>query len=426
MKKRTWTRRCASSLIVATAVAGVLSACGSSSSNGGTSSSPAASADASATTSGGATGATIHTPLGTVDVNKVYAPGVPSLAQLYKSTETAPPASSPPIAKKKFVVFLSCGQQAAGCSTPAANVGKVAKMVGWKYGIVDGQLGANNGYPTAMDQAIAEKPNAIVLWGENCTDLEPAIKSADAAHIAVIGAGSADCSDPYTPGGPQKPLYAGHVIFNPTAQTIGQLYQQIGQEQGAAAVDAAQGKAQVIRPVTSAVSFAQWEQAGQDSMLKKCSGCKVLSNEKWSPGQQVPNGPVAQAFTTDLTKYPTANVALLPFDSFATTTGLAKAEVDAGRNRSMYTSAAEGYADGMALIKQGNQGLQSMPSYDANWIAWATVDEINRLFSHKALVPEGVGVRLVDATHNMPPAGKDYTSPIDYASAYKKAWGLSQ
>jgi ribose transport system substrate-binding protein len=422
MKKRTWTRRCASSLMVATALAGVLSACGSSSS----SSSGAASANAAATTSGAATGATVQTPLGAVDVNKVYAPGVPSLAQLYKSTETAPPTSSPPIAKNKFVVFLSCGQQAAGCSTPAANVGKVAKMVGWRYGIVDGQLDANNGYATAMGQAIAEKPNAIVLWGENCTDLEQAIKSADAAHIAVIGAGSADCSDPYTPGGPQKPLYAGHVIFNPAAQTIGQLYQQIGQEQGAAAVDAAQGKAQVIRPFTSAISFEQWEQAGQDSMLKKCSGCKVLSNENWSPGQNLPNGPLAQAFTADLTKYPTANVALLPFDSIATTTGLAKAIVAAGRNRSMYTVAAEGYADGMALIRQGDQGLQSMPSYDANWIAWATIDEINRLFNHKPLVPEGVGVRLVDATHNMPPAGKDYTSPIDYASAYKKAWGLSQ
>src|SRR4051812_34798082 len=113
-------RRCASGGLVAMALAGVLSACGSSSSNGGSSASDSASSGAKAS------GSTIQTPLGAVDVNKVYVPGVPSLADLYKSTETAPPASSPPIANDKFVVFLSCGQQAAGCSTPAANVGKVA------------------------------------------------------------------------------------------------------------------------------------------------------------------------------------------------------------------------------------------------------------------------------------------------------------
>jgi ribose transport system substrate-binding protein len=78
----------------------------------------------------------------------------------------------------------------------------------------------------------------------------------------------------------------------------------------------------------------------------------------------------------------------------------------------------------MALIRQGTAGLQAMPSYSAKWIAWATIDEINRIFNHQPLVPEGVGIRLVDATHNMPPAGQDYDSPIDYAGAYKKAWGL--
>ena len=62
-----------------------------------------------------------------------------------------------------------------------------------------------------------------------------------------------------------------------------------------------------------------------------------------------------------------------------------------------------------------------------------SVDLDRREVSHSARsageifreAPEGVGVRLVDATHNMPPAGQDYTSPVDFASGYKKAWGLS-
>jgi ribose transport system substrate-binding protein len=424
-------KQCMSSIILTIALAGALAACGSSSTKGSSSSTGSASSSSTGSASSSSTGsasaaasASLQTPLGTVPVDKVYFPGVPSLAQLYKAGETAPPTSSPPIAKKKFVIFVSCGQAVSGCSTPASNVGKVAKLVGWKYAVTDGALDVNNGYTTAMDQAIAEKPDAIVLWGENCSDFTQAVKNADAAHIAVFGAGSDDCSDRYNSGGPGPALYAGHVIFNPAAPTIGQLYEQIGEEQAAAAIDVSEGKAQIIRPSTSAISFAQWENAGEDAVLKKCAGCKVLANVSWSPGGQVPNGPLYQQFATELSKYPTANVSLLTFDSMADSTGLSKAIVVAGRNRNMYTVAAEGYAAGMALIRQGNAGLQAEPSYSANWIAWATIDELNRYFNHKPLVPEGIGVRFVDATHNMPPAGQDYNSPINYEQDYKKAWGL--
>jgi ribose transport system substrate-binding protein len=418
MKFQTPSRRAASGMVAVMAMAGLLSACGSSSSDSD------ATANATTSKSESSAATTMKTPLGDVDVTKSYAPGVPSFADLYKSTETAPPSSSPPIAKGKSVVFLSCGQQAAGCSTPAKNVGTVAKLVGWKYSVVDGQLGANNGYQKAMEQAIAQKPDAIVLWGENCTDVKQSILSANAAGIKVFGAGSSDCDDKYTPSGPQKALFAGNVIFNPEAKTIGELYKQIGQSQAAAAINASQGKAQVMRPVTDTISFAQWETEGQDEMLKRCSGCKVVAEQKYSPGEIGPTGPLIQKFTSDLTKYPDANTTLLAFDSFTTTGGFSKAIVQAARANKMYTAAAEGYSDGMALIRQGNQGLQSMPSYSADWIAWATVDELNRLFNNQPLVPEGIGVRLVDATHNLPPEGKDYQSPVDFASAYKKAWGI--
>ena len=116
MKIRFWSRRYAASLILATALAGVVSACGSTSSSGRRAVKGGERIDrvierrrqASAPSSG----ASNQSPLGTVAVNKVYVPGVPlSSAQLYKSNETAPPTTSPPIAKGKFVVFVSCGQQ---------------------------------------------------------------------------------------------------------------------------------------------------------------------------------------------------------------------------------------------------------------------------------------------------------------------------
>jgi len=397
-------------VIVAAVLAGVVSA--------GLSSTSGASSPKGVAASGGPT---VKTPLGTVSVNKVYVPGVPSLAQLYKSTETTPPATSPPIAPGKSVVWMSCGQTANGCAGPAADFAKVAKLVGWKYSVVDGALDVNNGYATAMAQAIAEKPDAIVLWGENCADVKQAVIAADAAHILVFGAGSADCSDRFTPGGAEAALYGGHVIFNKSATNISKLYEQIGEQQAAAAIDASKGHARIIRD-TFQGGFGLWEQAGQDAVLKKCSACSVVADIPWTPAQSAPGGSLFQGFNTDLAAHPEANVAMFSFDSICTGLALCKAIVDAKRSNHMYVIAAEGYAAGMTLIRE-HAGLQAEPSYDAVWASsWATADELNRLFNHKPLVPEGSGVRVVDATHNLPPSGSDYISPVNYQSAYKKIW----
>jgi hypothetical protein len=39
--------------------------------------------------------------------------------------------------------------------------------------------------------------------------------------------------------------------------------------------------------------------------------------------------------------------------------------------------------------------------------------------------PEGVGFRPVDKTHNLPPAGSGYISPVDFKAAYAKTWKTS-
>jgi hypothetical protein len=60
-------------------------------------------------------------------------------------------------------------------------------------------------------------------------------------------------------------------------------------------------------------------------------------------------------------------------------------------------------------------------------MAWGAIDTINRYFNKSSQVPQGVGYRVIDASHNLSPEGKDYTPPnppIDLSGTYLKSWGV--
>ena len=37
-------------------------------------------------------------------------------------------------------------------------------------------------------------------------------------------------------------------------------------------------------------------------------------------------------------------------------------------------------------------------------------------------VPEGIGIQIIDATHNLPAAGQNWVDPVNYKADYEKAW----
>jgi hypothetical protein len=48
-----------------------------------------------------------------------------------------------------------------------------------------------------------------------------------------------------------------------------------------------------------------------------------------------------------------------------------------------------------------------------------------RLLDHDPAVDEGMGIQIVDATHNLPASGQNYSAPISYKADYLKIWGVS-
>lgn len=397
------------------AVAPVVAACGSSSSNSEAQGKPAASAESSSSTQASSSEAESS---GEPEPNKAYAPGVPTLNELYKGTEEAPPTSGPPAKKGASVIFLSCGLESPGCAAPAREMASAAKVLGWKYRIINGRLDTNNAYDTGMREAIAAKPSAIVMEGIGCSELTQPLREAKAAKIPVAAIEGVDCSDPKIGG---EKLFSIPIIYNKHAASTPEWYEQFGDNQAAYLIDATEGHAKVIRTEFEG-TFGVYQAEAQAREFKKCSGCEVLATLPFESSEQEPNGPLYQKFTTTLVKYPQANAILMTFDTDVVTAGLAKAVLDSGRAKELTVVGGEADAAGLELLREGKGTQAEGGSHDVRWLAWASADEINRYLQKEPAVPEGVGFVVVDKSHNLPPEGHNYETKVPYQEAYEKIW----
>lgn len=385
----------------------VVSACGSSKSKG---------TESTASSSSGAT----SNAAAAANPNKVYAPGVPTLAELYKGNEHAPPTTGPKVKKGVSVVFVSCGQEAPGCAGVPDAMGEPAQKLGWSFRIINGKLNTNNGWPNGVREAIAAKPSVIIVHGMNCPEIEQPLKEAKAAGIPVMGLEDVDCNDKFVGG---EKLFSIPMEYTETEKSGGEYFYQWGVYQAAYAIDASQGKGKIIQTVYE-TPFGKHQKEGQDAMLSKCAECKVVEEIPFTEAEQEPNGQLYQKFTTALVQHPEANVALLNFDTDTNTAGLSKAVVDAGKAKSMIVIGGEGYAPADQLVREEKGDTAEPAAHDGSWMAWGALDEINRYLNGQPPVPEGVGFVTIDKNHNMPPAGQNYKTTIPYQTSYLKLWGL--
>ncbi len=357
------------------------------------------------------------------DPDTEYAPGVPTMNELYESTEGEAPTSGPPLAAGKNVIFVSCAQSSPGCANPPNEMEKAAEAIGWDYQIFDGDNNVNNGWATALRQAIAASPDAIVTHGMDCVAIQQPLVEAKAAGVPVFAIQGIDCDDPSIEDGTGEPLFTQVTWLNEDAKTTGDILFQVGQLQAAYVINATQGKAKIIQ--THFLSpMGEYQQQGQNDMLAKCSECEVVAVVDWTGPDSNAGGPFEQRFRTTLTQHPEANAALFNWGSTATSAGLGKAIVDAGRQDTIVSVAFEGLAPSLQLIREGG-GLTADLGLSSKWMVWATVDAMNRYFNGEPAVPEGVGMRIIDADNNMPPDGENYETPVDFPSMYLESWGVN-
>jgi ribose transport system substrate-binding protein len=371
-----------SAALIAVGCAGLLSACG------------AGSSPSTTTTSATASKTSAPVKEAQAAVNALY------------GNQFVAPSNSPRPQPGKKLVLISCGQSITACSDGIGGAAAAAAKLGWQTRIVDTK-GDLSQAPAAIQQAIVSHADGIFLYAINCTYIKQALEQAQQAHVPVVAAESLDCN-------PSHPLFSAGVSYveGPYSEYI----RQYGIDQAKYIVAKTNGDAKVIVMYESDdLGGTTIQEKAQVAYLKSCATCTVYevpyTINDLSTGLQ-------QKVQQALVQHPDANVVVVQYDAVLLS-GVAAGVQASGKK--VLVMAAEGDAPTLDLVRSGK--VTAGIGIPIPWEGWAGVDDLNRLFHGQQPVSSGIALQFYDAAHNLPKSGR-YVPPVDFPSAYAKAWGV--
>jgi ribose transport system substrate-binding protein len=331
----------------------------------------------------------------------------------YKGSYKQPqgPAVEAPTGKDVWLVSSGLGIEYAVRVSNAAK--QAAQDLGWNVHVFDAKFDPNQ-MLTGVQQAVVAHADGIIVEAIDCGTVKNAAQQAKAAGIPIVAIEAADCS---------PKLYSDVVGYSGKA-SFESWIQDFGRAQAAWVIAQTNGQAKVVLNTETDTATTRLATEGLKAQLKQCSACKILDDVTWvasdyGPGLQTK---IQQA----MVKNPDANSFIPAYDSVMTQSGGAQALQSTGRLAQLVVAGGEGSAAGIEQIRNGN-GMQMCAGQSGEWETYSAFDALVRLFLHRepSEVDTGNGIQVCDKDHNMPPAGKAFTPPIDFVSAYHKLWGLS-
>lgn len=337
------------------------------------------------------------------------------MAKEYIKKVTAPgaswdgPTSGPKAAKGKTVVYVSADQRNGGALGVGEGAKEAAKAIGWKFRMVDGQ-GTVSGRSTAMTQAIAMKPDGIILGTVDAKEQATAIKAAAKQGIKIVGWHSAAKAGPVT-GTP--------VFSNVTTDPL-----EVAKAAALYAVAKSNGKAGVIIFTDSVYAVAIAKSDAMADAIKKCSGCTMIKIEDTPLSDTAARMP--QLVTSLLQRHGkkwtySMGVNDLYYDFAAPSFQGAGIPGD-GFPRNI--SAGDGSGSAFQRIRKNSYQVGTVAE-PLNLHGWQTIDEMNRAFAGKSDSGYVAPVHLFTPQNiNNDGGSKNIYDPDNgYRNAYKKIWG---
>jgi ribose transport system substrate-binding protein len=335
----------------------------------------------------------------------------------YKGTARTPPTSAPKPQKGKKVWIISPGQvgESASIATNAAK--EAGELIGWNMTLFDAKLDASM-FGTGIRQAIAAKADGIILHAIDCAWVKQPLVEAHAAKVKVVAYYALDCDDPSVKG---EKLFDGVVDFGSQFGSYAELTRAWGAVKADWIIVETQGKAKVIGFRQDEFSVVKYIREGFEQELAKCKTCEIVKNVDLTLTDLGPT--LQQKAQGALLQHPEANAAHAPYDSLMHF-GIGAAIVGSGRADQIHVIAGEGYPSNIQLIRD-KKGQDAANAYPNVWTGYAAVDTLNSVLHGQKPQDSGIGWKLIDREHNLPPPGKGYEPDQDFRTAYKKAWGVT-
>ncbi|MFI5014242.1 MAG: substrate-binding domain-containing protein [Hyphomicrobiales bacterium] len=322
------------------------------------------------------------------------------------------PTTGPKAQGKKLVIYVSADQKNGGASGVGDGAQEAAKAIGWDFRILDGQ-GSVPARSSALTQAIALKPDGIILGTVDAAEQAPIIEQAVAAGIKVVGW--------HAGPGPGKIAAVPGVFTNITTDP-----DEVAKASGLYAVVDSGGTAGVILFTDSIYAIATAKTNAEKAAVEGCTGCKVLSIEDTPIGDL--SNRMGQLTTSLLAKYGKAwtysiGVNDLYFD-FAVPS-LVSAGIDPATGYPRQIAAGDGSVPAFQRIRQKQYQLATVAE-PLHLHGWQCIDEMNRALAGQP--PSGfvANVHLfVNANIDKDGGAQNIFDPGNgYKDEYKKIWGV--
>lgn len=319
------------------------------------------------------------------------------------------PTTGPKAVKGKTIVFVSLTQNSSGNSDASRGAGEAAKALGWNYSVIDGKGNATDS-ANALQQAIALKPDGIILASIDPASNKAALDQAAAAEIVVVSWHSTS-----SPG----PVPEAHIFVNVSTPP-----DQIAGLAGEYAVVHGGGKAKAEVISDRQYQIVVTKTDAIEKAIKDCNTCKLLSEDNGPFGEVPQRTPsltnsLLQKFGKDLEYMLTFNDVY--FDFVVPT--LKSAGVEPG-SPPFLISAGDGSVSAYQRIRNGEFQIATVPE-PAYMHGWQLIDELNRAFNKQSPSGYVTKVHLVTKDNVDLDGGKDnrYDPQNGYKDQYKKIWG---
>jgi ribose transport system substrate-binding protein len=339
-------------------------------------------------------------------------------AKAYIAKVTAPvtawdgPTTGPKSVGKKLIVYASADQRNGGAQGVGDGAQEAAQALGWDYRILDGQ-GSVPGRTSALTQAIALKPDGIILGTIDAAEQAPIIEQAIAAGIKVVGWHSGP--------GPGKIDAVPGVFTNITTDP-----NEVAKASGLYAVVDSGGTAGVILFTDSIYAIATAKTNAEKTAVEGCSGCKVLEVVDTPIGElSTRMAPLTTALLLKYGKDWTYSIGVndLYFD-FAVPS-LQSAGVDPATGYPRQIAAGDGSVPAFQRIRQQQYQVATVAE-PLHLHGWQAIDEMNRALAGEEPSAYVAPPHLfIKANVDLDGGDQNTFDPGNgYREQYKKIWGV--
>jgi ribose transport system substrate-binding protein len=320
------------------------------------------------------------------------------------------PTTGPKAQPGKFIIYVAADLRNGGVLGVSKGVAEAAAAIGWKLQIIDGK-GPASGMTDALNEALALRPDGIILGSIDASSQTTALQKATALGIKVVSwhAGS-------TPG----PLPEQGVFTNISSDP-----EQTAKLAADYAIAQSNGTAQAVILTDSEYAIAVTKSQGMRAEIDRCQNCKVLAYEDTSLATVSAHMP---PLMTSLLKSYGRNLWMLGINDLYfdyTVSSLHNANI--AENTSPYfVSAGDGSVSAYARIRNGQHQMATIPE-PLNQQGWQLVDELNRAIAGSQPSGYVMAVHLVTKANIGVDGGPQniFDPGNGYRQQYKHIWGVA-